>query len=254
MFERKITIPPNKFCLALLALVLSYPLAACKEEEKPGNNTSGVHDDASLAHDTSENKEIANDQKANGDTDKNCAMNWDYDSLHYSGDVSQGNLVPTAESESQGCRAQQAEIRSYDDGVEMDSRNIGESGTTKELRVRKNNMSIKTEDGDGQFGGEWPDNEYARDFLRLLPKPNMPFASLTLDKKEHGIIFKDSVTLEQMRDYTEEVKKRGFTINPEGKYDPSLSFFYYKAKNAEGYRVHITCIGNCVLGLRPPNT
>jgi hypothetical protein len=253
MLKREITMPSNKFCLVLLALALPFSLAACwEEEEKPGNDTSSVHDNAPLAHDTGENRTIENDPKANGDTRKGCSMRTE--SLRGSGNVVNWTSVPSEGSDAD-CRVRQSEGRLYDDGLEMDVRNDGESKTSTELRVRTNNMSIKTEDGYGQFGGEWPDNEYARDFLRQLPKPNnMPFKSLTLDKDEYGIIFKDSVTLEQMRDYAEEVKKRGFTINPEGKYDPSLSFFYYKARNAEGYRVHITCIGNCVLGLKPPNT
>jgi hypothetical protein len=252
---------PNKFGFVALSLasLLAFSLVACKEEKV--ESVSDVHDNTPRIHDAGENADRADNNENGGKSDavvsKGCALNWDYDSLHYSehasgGVIGQGNLVPNTKSGNPDCHMQQAEIRYNDSEIEMDTRKTGVSETTTELRIHKNEFSLKEEDEYGQFGGEWPDNEFSREFLRWLPKPEMPFESLAFKMNKHfGIIFKE-MALDKMKGYAEQVKASGYTIGAQTKDKPDLSLFVYKARNSEGYAVKITCVGNCVLGLDVP--
>lgn len=250
----------NKIQILLPVFLLTIFLSACNEEDI--NEIAGVlRDGAPRTRNTDENMDTANDKSNEGSSkpdavaNQNCAMNWDYDTIHESGNVIHGTQLPDAESGGLDCRVQQVEIRFIEDGFESKARKNGESETTTELRVSKNGFSHKEGDSYAQWGGDWPDNEFSREFLRLLPKPDMPFDSMALNLgvKGSSILFSKDVTPNQMMDYAEQVKKRGFTIGAQTKDNPSLKFFSYEAKNREGYAVDITCIGSCVLGLKKVN-
>ena len=92
------------------------------------------------------------------------------------------------------------------------------------------------EGGEGQIGGNWPDNE----FTKLVPKPDFTLTAANTTAEEFTVAFSNA-TLEQMRDYAEKVKAKGFTIDPESEEQEVMGMviFTYAASNADGYRVEI---------------
>jgi hypothetical protein len=244
------------FVVLSLAALLTFSLAACKEEK--AENMLSVHEDVLLAHDETKNGAEKINEKDNvpgAASNEDCKRelgNVDIDSVR---EIAPNVLQARTEGSS-GCRDKEM-VTSMTEGpnyeLKMEAGYEGESGTTNELLLNKNEFSTKNGDDYWQRGGEWPDNEFSREFLRWLPKPNMPLESLAfkMKNKDFGIIFKEA-TLDQMKGYAEQVKKRGFTINAKTKDRPDLSLFVYEAKNPEGYIFKMTCVGNCVLGLDGP--
>ncbi len=97
---------------------------------------------------------------------------------------------------------------------------------------------IKSENGEeGQLGGNWPDN----DFTKLLPKPSFPLLAATTSDQEFSVAFTD-VTIEQIRDYVEQIKARGFTLNAETTDQEAMGMviYMYEAAHADGYTLTIT--------------
>jgi hypothetical protein len=252
---------PNRSGFAAL---LAFPLAACKEEEM--ENASGaqldVHEDVLAAsEETKDETEKTNERKNDGPgTASNRDCKSDLGKLDvYSIREIAPNVLQARTEGSSGCRDKEM-VTSITEGpnyeFKIEAGYKGEAGKTDELIIRKDELSIKDGDRYGQFIGEWPDNEFSHEFLRWLPKPNMPFKLITFDmregiNKDFGIIFKE-MPLDRMKDYAEQVKRRGFTLGAQTKDKPDLSFFVYEARNPEGYVVKISCVGDCVLGLKWP--
>lgn len=92
------------------------------------------------------------------------------------------------------------------------------------------------EGGEGQIGGNWPDNE----FTKLVPKPDFTLTAANTDSNGFTVAF-SGATMEQMRDYAEKVKAKGFTIDPESEEQEVMGMviFTYAASNADGYRIEI---------------
>jgi hypothetical protein len=109
------------------------------------------------------------------------------------------------------------------------------------------NMSIQNPDGtwtykttDGeqsQYGGNWPDNE----FTKLVPKPDLAVLATNTTEDEFGVVFSEA-TLAQVKAYTEEVKKEGFTVEPETNEQiiSGVQIYSYTAKNEDGYELEIS--------------
>ncbi len=98
--------------------------------------------------------------------------------------------------------------------------------------------TIKSSDGgEGQFGGNWPEN----DFTKLLPKPDFSLLAANTTDSEFSVAFQN-VTVEQIKDYVEQVKEKGFTLESEttDREAAGMAVYMYKAQNAEGYVVTVT--------------
>ncbi|GHT90186.1 hypothetical protein AGMMS49545_02910 [Betaproteobacteria bacterium] len=245
--------PSNKMRILLSAIFLFFSLAACNEEES--KIVSDVHGNASVSRNELDDNAGEMDEKNNNPDvilNKDCrAQDIDPNSVHITGRTVYAQMPGSSECPDQEIIASTSGS-GHDYLLEAKVRNIGESETTGEVLVRENELSVKDGNSYGQFGGDWPNNEFSREFLRLLPKPDMAFSSLSLSLGVEGfsIVFKKDVTPDQIKDYVEQVKKRGFTINAKTQDEPSRKFFSYEAKNREGYSVDIICIGPCVLGLK----
>jgi hypothetical protein len=88
----------------------------------------------------------------------------------------------------------------------------------------------------GQVGGDWPDN----DFTKLLPQPDFALVGAQTSADQFAVGFSDA-TVEQVKEYTEKVKDKGFTVGAETQ-DENLAgmiIFMYSAKNADGYGVEV---------------
>ena len=123
---------------------------------------------------------------------------------------------------------------------------FGADGSTV-IKDPEGNTFIQTADGawtshndDGsttQIGGNWPDNE----FTRLLPKPEFALLGASSSETEFSVAFQ-SVSVEQIKDYAEKVKARGFTVDAQETDQNSygVAVYYYEAYNADGYYVSIS--------------
>ncbi len=98
--------------------------------------------------------------------------------------------------------------------------------------------TVKGDDGnEGQLGGNWPEN----DFTKLLPKPSFSLLAANTSETDFSVAFQD-VTVEQIKEYVEQVKAKGFTVDAETT-DQSvagMSVYMYQAQNADGYTVTVT--------------
>ena len=95
-------------------------------------------------------------------------------------------------------------------------------------------------DADGQtaqLGGNWPDNE----FTRLVPKPGFKLAGASTSEDEFSAAFQ-SVDVDQIKAYAEQVKASGFTVDAEEEDQNvyGVVVYTYSAYNADGYCVEIT--------------
>lgn len=102
----------------------------------------------------------------------------------------------------------------------------------------------------GQFKGEWPDNE----FTRLLPKPEFELTGAATDAESFSVVFVGA-GIDNIRAYTEQVKKAGFTVDAEteDKEFLGIPLYSYKAKNADGYKIEIyTASGLSGLEVKKP--
>lgn len=95
-------------------------------------------------------------------------------------------------------------------------------------------------DADGQtaqLGGNWPDNE----FTRLVPKPGFKLAGASTSEDEFSAAFQ-SVDVDQIKAYAEQVKASGFTVDAEEEDQNfyGVVVYTYLAYNADGYCVEIT--------------
>jgi hypothetical protein len=248
----------KKVKILMLFLPLAF-LLACNEEENKAAATPASNDakqivSASTSNTADRQQEI--EKSIEKSADNGCSMRIDTDYTYQQGNVIHGHSIPT-ENSNYNCKDEYGEILLDNDvGIKrMEVRNAGESSPKTVVGIDRERLILE-ENGSKYsqlFGGEWPDNEYAREFTRLLPKPNMELQSLIIDMKaKSSILFKDA-KLDEIKSYAEQVKKRGFTINPQTKDKPEIKLFSYKARNSEGYALDIICAGKmCTLGLQAP--
>ena len=106
--------------------------------------------------------------------------------------------------------------------------------------VQKPDGTWTMQGGDGQtaqLGGDWPNNE----FTRLVPKPGFKLAGASTSDDEFSAAFQ-SVNVDQVKAYAEQVKASGFTVDAEEE-DQNVCgvvVYTYSAYDADGYRVEVT--------------
>ena len=82
---------------------------------------------------------------------------------------------------------------------------------------------MQGEDGQtAQLGGNWPDNE----FTRLVPKPGFKLAGASTSEDEFSAAFQ-SVDVDQIKAYAEQVKASGFTVDAEEEDQNVYGFVVY---------------------------
>ncbi|MBO4217304.1 MAG: hypothetical protein J5940_05135 [Clostridia bacterium] len=97
---------------------------------------------------------------------------------------------------------------------------------------------FRSNDGSvGQYGGNWPDNEYTR----LLPKPDIALLAASTDEDGFSAAFSNA-TVEQIRSYAEKVKDKGFNVDVDITDETVSGYVIYSftASNASGYTVDIS--------------
>lgn len=92
------------------------------------------------------------------------------------------------------------------------------------------------EGGLEQVGGGWPDNE----FTKLIPKPDFTVNISGVDGNSFAVTFSDA-TIDQIKEYTEQVKAAGFTLDAETEdlEAAGMVIYSYTAGNADGYVINV---------------
>ena len=88
-----------------------------------------------------------------------------------------------------------------------------------------------------QLDGEWPKNE----FTKQVPKPELKPTAANIQDKSFSVAFVDA-TVEDIRNYVEELKKAGFTVDATNKDVEIMGVlaYAYVASNEKGYKVEVT--------------
>ena len=128
------------------------------------------------------------------------------------------------------------------DGVDVSfgtdgSMTVVDTDGTTIVQKPDGNWVVKDADGgEGQLGGDWPDNE----FTKLIPKPDFELFAANTETDSFSAAF-TSATIEQIRDYAAKVKAAGFNINEEVEDQEIMGMVIYSftAENADGYSVEI---------------
>ena len=123
---------------------------------------------------------------------------------------------------------------------------FGEDGTAL-LQDGEGHTVIQNEDGtwtvlsgegfSGQFGGDWPENE----FTRLIPKPDGSVSVAAEEEDSFSVLLSD-VSADQVRAYIEAVKGRGFTEDAamEDQDVLGMTLISFSASNGNGYGISIS--------------
>lgn len=83
---------------------------------------------------------------------------------------------------------------------------------------------------------DWPENE----FTALIPEPTFSYIASNVNGNVFTANF-SGVTIEKIRDYTEQVKNAGFNINAEAQDSElyGMVSYTYSASNADGYSIKL---------------
>ncbi len=123
---------------------------------------------------------------------------------------------------------------------------IKEDGSTKiqtETGIgvtQKEDGSLEIEATEGeieQLDGNWPKN----DFTKQVPKPDFQPTAANTQEKSFSVAFVDA-KVEDIRNYVEDLKKAGFTVNATNKDVEVFGVvaYAYTASNGNGYKVEVT--------------
>ena len=209
----------KKILAFLLILIMVFSLAAC------GNKDDNPSGDGENNPDNSHNGE---DNNNGGNTDSLLAGIG-------SSTVIYGQMDEASK--------QQLVMEGKAEGIDI---SFGTDGSTTfvdnedgTVVVQKSDGSWVVKDadgGEGQIGGNWPDNEYTR----LLPAPGFELYASYVEGESFMATF-TSVTVEQIKAYVEQVKAAGFNVNEtvEDQEIAGMVIYSFTAENANGYTVEI---------------
>ena len=190
----------KKLIALLLALVMVFALAACDSGDAP-NNDDPLNRDPGTSQNGGENN-----NETQGGTQSGAA----------SGDV--GSMISgigssTALYSDMDAASKQAFIaEGARQGLDI---SFGADGSTTIVNTTDGTTLIQKPDGnwvfsdgqggEGQIGGNWPDNDLAK----LVPAANFTISASTYYDGNCAISF-SGVTLDQIKAYVEQVKSAGF--------------------------------------------
>jgi predicted small secreted protein/predicted lactoylglutathione lyase len=215
----------KKTILLILALVLTLSLAACGSKDTPSGTGNSTDDplnrpSSSTSTTTPETPTQGNVPDVGSLIGGNGKLS-DYDA------ATRQQMIDEA-------RAEGGDLEFKADGSVVYTDPDG----SKVIQNPDGTWVWESENGDqGQMGGDWPDNE----FTKLLPKPDFALTAANTSDNEFSVAF-TGVTVEQVKAYAEQVKAKGFTVNPDLQDQEVMGIvvYTYNAKNADGYTVEIT--------------
>ena len=221
----------KKLIALLLALVMVFALAACDSGDDP-NNDDPLNRDPGTSQNGGENNNGTQGGTQGGAT---------------SGDV--GSMISgigssTALYSDMDAASKQAFIaEGARQGLDI---SFGADGSTTIVDTTDGTTLIQKPDGnwvfsdgqggEGQIGGNWPDNEYTK----LVPKPSFELYAAVIEDETFSVMFTNA-TIEQIKAYVEQVKAAGFNLNEELTDENVMGMVIYSfaAENADGYSVEV---------------
>lgn len=221
----------KKLIALLLALVMVFALAACDSGDDP-NNDDPLNRDPGTSQNGGENNNGTQGGTQGGAT---------------SGDV--GSMISgigssTALYSDMDAASKQAFIaEGARQGLDI---SFGADGSTTIVDTTDGTTLIQKPDGnwvfsdgqggEGQIGGNWPDNEYTK----LVPKPSFELYAAVIEDETFSVMFTNA-TIEQIKAYAEQVKAAGFNLNEELTDENVMGMVIYSfaAENADGYSVEV---------------
>ena len=228
----------TKLLALLLALTLVFTLAACGNgnNDDPSGSQQGTNAPLNREDDTSSTENQGGTQSGNnnpsnvGDIDIGSIM---------SGNGSTDTVYGQLDEASKQQIISDLESEGYDVsfGTDGSMTIVDPDGTTMVQKPDGTWVVKDDEGGEGQLGGDWPDNE----FTKLIPKPDFELFAANTETDSFSVAFM-SATIEQIRDYAAKVKAAGFNINEEVEDQEVMGMVIYSftAENADGYTVEIT--------------
>ena len=219
----------KKQLFGILALIISITLlislVSCNN--KPSGN---VDDDAPLVRDDSTGSTSAPENNAGNVPDFSAIM---------AGKGATDTVWGKQDAATRQSIVDSAKEGGYDVSFGADgSMTITDTDGTVIVQQPDGTWVMKDADGQtAQLGGNWPDNE----FTRLVPKPGFKLAGASTSEDEFSAAFQ-SVDVDQIKAYAEQVKASGFTVDAEEEDQNfyGLVVYTYLAYNADGYCVEIT--------------
>ena len=221
----------KKLIALLLALVMVFALAACDSEDNPNNDDPLNHD-----HGTSQNGGENNNGTQGGT--QGGATSGDVGSM-ISGIGSSTALYSDMDAASKQAFIAEGARQGLDISFGADgSTTIVDTtdGTTLIQKPDGNWVFSDGQGGEGQIGGNWPDNEYTK----LVPKPSFELYAAVIEGETFSVMFTNA-TIEQIKAYAEQVKAAGFNLNEELTDENVMGMVIYSfaAENADGYSVEV---------------
>ena len=228
----------TKLFTLLLALTLVFTLAACgnSNNNDPSGSQQGTNAPLNREDDTSSTENQGGTQSGNndpsnvGDIDIGSIM-----SGNGSTDTVYGQLDEASKQQIISDLAKDGYKASF--GADGSMTIVDPDGTTMVQKPDGTGVVKDAEGGEGQIGGNWPDNE----FTKLIPKPDFELFAANTETDSFSVAF-TSATIEQIRAYAAKVKAAGFNINEEVEDQEVMGMVIYSftAENADGYTVEIT--------------
>ena len=228
----------TKLFALLLALTLVFTLAACGNgnNDDPSGSQQGTNAPLNREDDTSSTENQGGTQSGNndpsnvGDIDIGSIM-----SGNGSTDIVYGQLDEASKQQIISDLKSEGYEASF--GADGSMTIVDPDGTTMVQKPDGTWVVKDDEGGEGQIGGDWPDNE----FTKLVPKPDFELFAANTETDSFSVAF-TSATVEQIRDYVTKVKAAGFNIDEEVEDQEMMGMVIYSftAENADGYTVEIT--------------
>lgn len=221
----------KKLLILMLALLLAFSFVACDSGDNP-NNDDPLNRDPGTSQNGGENNNGTQGGTQGGAT---------------SGDV--GSMISgigssTALYSDMDAASKQAFIaEGARQGLDI---SFGADGSTTIVDTTDGTTLIQKPDGnwvfsdgqggEGQIGGNWPDNEYTK----LVPKPSFELYAAVIEGETFSVMFTNA-TIEQIKAYAEQVKAAGFNLNEELTDENVMGMVIYSfaAENADGYSVEV---------------
>ena len=228
----------TKLLALLLALTLVFTLAACgnSNNDDPSGSQQGTNAPLNREDDTSSTENQGGTQSGNNDPSN--VGDIDIGSI-MSGNGSTDTVYGQLDEASKQQIISDLESEGYDVsfGTDGSMTIVDPDGTTMVQKPDGTWVVKDDEGGEGQLGGDWPDNE----FTKLIPKPDFELFGANTETDSFSAAF-TSATIEQIRDYAAKVKAAGFNINEEVEDQEVMGMVIYSftAENADGYTVEIT--------------
>ena len=221
----------KKLLILMLALLLAFSLVACDSGDDP-NNDNPLNCDPGTSQNGGENNNGTQGGTQGG------AISGDVGSM-ISGIGSSTALYSDMDAASKQAFIAEGARQGLDISFGADgSTTIVDTtdGTTLIQKPDGNWVFSDGQGGEGQIGGNWPDNEYTK----LVPKPSFELYAAVIEDETFSVMFTNA-TIEQIKAYAEQVKAAGFNLNEEltDQNVMGMVIYTFSAENADGYSVEV---------------